>query len=113
MPYRGSRYTPVSRSPTAGSPRKCNDRQRHESFALHTARWQAWHPPMHASKGRLLGYAVNAPMESFFHTLKTELVMHCDCRSREQARSSLFDDMKVFHDRQRRHSTQTGPFSQM
>ncbi|CAB3805559.1 hypothetical protein LMG28138_05678 [Pararobbsia alpina] len=22
--------------------------------------------------------SVNAPMESFFHTLKTELVMHCD-----------------------------------
>jgi putative transposase len=47
----------------------------------------------------------NAPMESFFHTLKTELVMHCDYRTREQARSSLFEYMEVFYNRQRRHST--------
>jgi transposase InsO family protein len=25
----------------------------------------------------------NAPMESFFHTLKTELVMHCDYKTRD------------------------------
>ena len=35
-------------------------------------------------------------MESFFHTLKTELVMHCDYESREQARASLFEYMEVF-----------------
>jgi transposase InsO family protein len=34
----------------------------------------------------------NAPMESFFHTLKTELVMHCDYKTRD-------------YNRQRRHST--------
>jgi putative transposase len=47
----------------------------------------------------------NAPMESFFHTIKTELVMHCDYKTREQARSSLFEYMEVFYNRQRRHST--------
>jgi putative transposase len=47
----------------------------------------------------------NAPMESFFHTLKTELVMHCDYRTRDQARASLFDYMELFYNRQRRHST--------
>ena len=47
----------------------------------------------------------NAPMESFFHTLKTELVMHCDYRTRDEARSSLFEYMEVFYNRQRRHST--------
>jgi len=47
----------------------------------------------------------NAPMESFFHTLKTELVMHCDYRTRDQARASLFEYMEVFYNRQRRHST--------
>ena len=47
----------------------------------------------------------NAPMESFFHTLKTELVMHCDYQSREQARSSLFEYMEAFYNRQRRHSS--------
>ena len=47
----------------------------------------------------------NAPMESFFHTLKTELVMHCDYRTRDQARVSLFDYVEMFYNRQRRHST--------
>jgi putative transposase len=47
----------------------------------------------------------NAPMESFFHTLKTELVMHCDYKTRDQARASLFDYLEVFYNRQRRHST--------
>jgi len=47
----------------------------------------------------------NAPMESFFHTLKTELVMHCDYRTRDQARVSLFDYVELFYNRQRRHST--------
>ena len=46
----------------------------------------------------------NAPMESFFHSLKTELVMHCDYKTRDQARASLFDYMEVFYNRQRRHS---------
>src|SRR5712691_129031 len=43
-------------------------------------------------------------MESFFHTLKTELVMHCDYKTRDDARVSLFDYMEVFYNRQRRHS---------
>lgn len=47
----------------------------------------------------------NAPMESFFHTLKTELVMHCDYLTRDQARASLFEFMEVFYNRQRRHSS--------
>src|SRR4051794_38603949 len=47
----------------------------------------------------------NAPMERFFHTLKTELVMHCDYKTRDDARVSLFDYMEVFYNRQRRHSS--------
>lgn len=47
----------------------------------------------------------NAPMESFFHSLKTDLVMHCDYQTRNEARASLFDYMEVFYNRQRRHST--------
>jgi len=43
-------------------------------------------------------------MESSFHTLKTELVMHCDYKTRDDARVSLFDYMEVFYNRQRRHS---------
>ena len=44
-------------------------------------------------------------MESFFHTLKTEWVMHCDYKTRDDARVSLFDYMEVFYNRQRRHSS--------
>jgi transposase InsO family protein len=47
----------------------------------------------------------NAPMESFFHTLKTELVMHCRYQTRDSARASLFEFMEVFYNRQRRHSS--------
>ena len=47
----------------------------------------------------------NAPMESYFHSLKTELVMHCDHKTRDEARAGLFDYVEVFYNRQRRHST--------
>ena len=47
----------------------------------------------------------NAPMESFFHTLKTELTMHRDYKTREEARSDLFEYIEVFYNRQRRHSS--------
>lgn len=46
----------------------------------------------------------NAVAESFFHTLKTELV-HCeDYRTREEAKASIFEYIEVFYNRQRRHS---------
>lgn len=47
----------------------------------------------------------NAVVESFFHTLKTELVAFEDYRTREQARSSLFKYIELFYNRIRRHST--------
>lgn len=46
----------------------------------------------------------NAVAESFFHTLKTELVHHEDYRSRAAAKASLFEYIEVFYNRQRRHS---------
>lgn len=46
----------------------------------------------------------NAVAESFFHTLKTELVHHQDYRSRAEAKASLFEYIEVFYNRQRRHS---------
>ncbi len=44
-------------------------------------------------------------MESFFHTLKTELVMHRDYQTREEARTDLFEYIEMFYNRQRRHSS--------
>ena len=47
----------------------------------------------------------NAPMESFFRTLKVELVYWEDYQTRDEARVSLIDFMERFYNRQRRHST--------
>lgn len=46
----------------------------------------------------------NAVVESFFHTLKTELVHHRRYRTRQQARVDLFDYIELFYNRRRRHS---------
>jgi len=46
----------------------------------------------------------NAPMESFFHSLKTEWVGFEDYKTRSEARSSLFDYIELFYNRKRRHS---------
>ncbi len=46
----------------------------------------------------------NAPMESFFASLKKELVHHEDYRTREEAQASIFEYIEVFYNRQRRHS---------
>lgn len=47
----------------------------------------------------------NAPMESFFHSLKTEWVVFEDYKTRSQARSSLFSYIELFYNRKRRHSS--------
>ena len=47
----------------------------------------------------------NAVAESFFHTLKTELVHHEIYRTRKQARRSLFEYIEGFYNRTRKHST--------
>jgi putative transposase len=47
----------------------------------------------------------NAMMESFWSTLKTELVNHERYATREQARASIFEYSEVFYNRQRLHSS--------
>ncbi len=47
----------------------------------------------------------NAVTESFFGTLKTELVHHERYATREAARQSLFEYIEVFYNRRRRHSS--------
>ncbi len=46
----------------------------------------------------------NAVAESFFGTLKTELVHHEKFKTREEARQSIFEYIEVFYNRQRLHS---------
>jgi len=46
----------------------------------------------------------NAPMESFFHTLKTERVHHRVYDTRDQARRDLFQYIEGFYNPRRLHS---------
>jgi putative transposase len=46
----------------------------------------------------------NAPVESFFHLLKTEWLYHFTLHSRAQARSAIFDYIEGFYNRSRLHS---------
>jgi putative transposase len=46
----------------------------------------------------------NAVAESFFATLKLELVYQTQWRTRAEARSAVFEYLELFYNRQRRHS---------
>lgn len=47
----------------------------------------------------------NAVSESFFHSLKTELVHHERFQTRAQANQAIFEYIEIFYNRQRLHST--------
>ncbi len=47
----------------------------------------------------------NAPMESFFASLKKELVHGADFGTRAEARAAIFEYIEVFYNLKRRHST--------
>ena len=47
----------------------------------------------------------NAVMESFYRSIKTELIYHEDFGTREEARRAIFEYIEVFYNRVRRHST--------
>lgn len=44
-----------------------------------------------------------APMESFFHTLKTELVRHRVCKTRREANADSFECIEGFYNRDQIH----------
>jgi putative transposase len=47
----------------------------------------------------------NAPMESFFASLKKELVHDADFATRAEARAALVEYIEVFYNSKRRHSS--------
>jgi len=59
---------------------------------------------LHASMSRKADCYDNAPMESFFHTLKTELVHHRHYATRQEATRDIFAYIEGFYNRTRRHS---------
>jgi putative transposase len=69
-------------------------------FQMHLARAN-----MVASMSRRGNCWDNAPIESFFHTLKTELTYWENYKTREEAMRSIFDYIEVFYNRQRLHSS--------
>ena len=47
----------------------------------------------------------NAPMESFFASLKKELIHHEDYQTRSEAKASIFEYIETFYNPKRRHSS--------
>ena len=46
----------------------------------------------------------NAVAESFFHTLKTELIYHTTFETKSQANQEIFEYIEIYYNRQRSHS---------
>jgi len=65
-------------------------------------RWLLTQTEMTGSMSRKGNCYDNAPMESFFGTLKTERVFHRHYTTRAEARLDIF--VEVFYNRYRRHS---------
>ena len=59
---------------------------------------------MKASMSRRGNCYDNAPMESFWGSLKNELVHHCRYGTRAEAEASIREFIEIFYNRQRRHS---------
>jgi putative transposase len=47
----------------------------------------------------------NAVTETFFHSLKTELMFDCVFKTREEAKGAIFEYIEIFYNRERLHST--------
>ena len=47
----------------------------------------------------------NAVAESFFHSIKTQLIHHCTFQNVAEAKKALFSYIEVYYNRQRKHST--------
>ena len=61
-----------------------------------------WQPVQYKSKG---DYWDNTVLESFFHTLKVDLIHDRHYQTRQEVRAEIFDDyIEVFYNQQLRHS---------
>ena len=59
---------------------------------------------LRCSMGRTGSCYDNAAMESFFHSLKVELIHRERYNSRQQAKRAIFEYIEVYYNRQRKHS---------
>jgi len=91
-----------SRAPSAGLLHH-SDRGVQYCCGAYRAELQAW--GMVASMSRVGDCYDNAPKESFWATLKKELMSDRAFATREEARAAIFEYIEVFYNRQRIHST--------
>jgi len=47
----------------------------------------------------------NAVAESFFHSIKTQMIHHCNFQSVAETEQALFNYIEVYYNRRRKHST--------
>jgi len=73
-------------------------------YASHAYRGALTSAGITASMSRKANCYDNAPMESFFHTLKTELVHHRNYMTRAEAQRDIFAFIEGFYNRTRLHS---------
>ena len=73
-------------------------------YACHAFREQLEDLPVQQSMSRKGNCWDNAVAESFFKTLKTELIYHCKFTTRQEARLAIFSYIEGFYNRERRHS---------
>ena len=73
-------------------------------YASHYYQHLLWRHGIICSMSRKGNCWDNAVMESFFHTLKVELVYNCRFETRSQARRTIFEYIEVFYNRVRIHS---------
>ena len=73
-------------------------------YCAHNYQAQLRHVGVRVSMSRPGNCYDNAPMESFWGTLKNELVHHRRYERREQARQEITEYIEIFSNRQRRHS---------
>jgi transposase InsO family protein len=72
-------------------------------YASHAYRKALASAGIAASMSRKADCYDNAPMESFFHTLKTELVHHRNYKTRAEAQRDIFAFIEGFYNRASEH----------
>jgi putative transposase len=90
-----------SRNPQAGL---LHHSDRGSQYAGQDYQFQLANYRMQVSMSRTGNCYDNAPMESFFSTLKVEWVHFQEYKNRKEARTDIFDYIEGFYNRTRRHS---------
>ena len=91
-----------SRKPASGA---IHHSDRGSQYCSKTYRAKLQANGLTASMSRRANCYDNSVVESFFHTIKTEHVYFRSFQTKEEAKSSVFEFIEVFYNRQRLHST--------